>query len=240
MDKQTSLNLTDLLAELETLKDPQRALGSLRYFKTGPGEYAEGDLFLGIEILAQKRLSKKYSNLNLSDLQRLLASKYHDHRSLALSILTLQYAKNKDLQTKEKIYNFYLKNTKNINNWDLVDISAPHIVGQYLLDKPNRKILYQLAKSKNLWEKRIAIITTLTLIKNQDFKDTLAIAEILINDDHDLIHKAVGWMLREVGKKDQTVEEKFLQKHYQTMPRTMLRYAIEKFETKKRDFYLGR
>ena len=156
----------------------------------------------------------------------------------ALLILIKQYEKGNESE-KNKIFNFYLRNTKNINNWDLVDISAPKIVGDYLLNKP-RDVLYKLASSGNLWERRIAIISTFAFIRNNEFDDTLKIAEILLNDKHDLIHKAVGWMLREIGKRDQKIEEEFLKKYYSKMPRVMLRYAIEKFEEKKRKFYLGK
>ena len=154
----------------------------------------------------------------------------------ALFILIKQYEKA-DERKKKTIFDFYLKNTKNINNWDLVDLSAPKIIGDYLLEKP-RNVLYRLVKSKNLWKRRIAILSTFAFIKNNEFDDTLKISEMLLSDKHDLIHKAVGWMLREVGKRDQKTEEKFLKKHYLRMPRTMLRYSIEKFDEKKRKFYL--
>jgi len=224
--------LTALKTELQQLADPIQQANLQRFFKTGRGEYGEGDIFFGIKVPLQRKVAKKYQGLPLSDLQKLLNSNIHEYRFTALVLLTHKY--NYD---KKNIFEFYLQNSKRINNWDLVDTSAPKIVGDYLLDKP-RKILYQLAKSTNLWERRIAIIATMTFIKNQDFTDTLNIAEILLNDQHDLIHKAVGWMLREVGKQEQTVEETFLNKHYQQMPRTMLRYAIEKFTEEKRKFYL--
>ena len=174
----------------------------------------------------------------MADLEKLLNSKIHEYRMSALLILIKQYEKGNESE-KNKIFNFYLRNTKNINNWDLVDISAPKIVGDYLLNKP-RDVLYKLASSNNLWERRIAIISTFAFIRNNEFDDTLKIAEILLNDKHDLIHKAVGWMLREIGKRDQKIEEEFLKKYYSKMPRVMLRYAIEKFEEKKRKFYLGK
>lgn len=208
------------------------------FFKTASGQYGEGDVFLGIKVPAQRMAARGYENLSLADLQNLLNSKIHEHRLIALLILLSQY-KKADSAGKKKIVNFYLRNAKNINNWDLVDLSCPNILGNYLLDKP-RQILYKLAKSKNLWEKRIAIISTAAFIRNKEFSDTLQIAEILLNDKHDLIHKAVGWMLREVGKRDEAVLARFLYKHYKTMPRTMLRYAIEKLSEKKREYYLGR
>lgn len=229
---------TQLKKELKQLADPKRAEISQRFFKTGPGEYGEGDIFIGIGGTVQRKVAKKYTELNLPDLQKLLNSKIHEYRQVALLVLVNKFSKADDIE-KTKIYNFYLKNTRRINNWDLVDISAPHIVGMYLLDK-DRKVLYKLVKSKNLWERRIAVLATFSFIRENDFKDVLKISEILLNDGHDLIHKAVGWMLREVGKRNQAVEEKFLKKHYQKMPRTMLRYAIERFNEKKRKYYLKR
>jgi len=224
--------------ELKKLSNLKKAKTHSRFFKTGKGEYGEGDRFLGLTVPQQRQVAKKHTALPLKEIQKLLESKIHEHRLTALFILIHQYQKG-DNHLKKTIYDFYFKNTNNINNWDLVDISAPKIVGDYLLNKtPKRKILYQLAHSSNLWERRIAIISTFTFIRGEEFKDALAIAKILVNDNHDLIHKAVGWMLREIGKIDQTTEEKFLRKHYKTMPRTMLRYAIEKFNEKKRKLYL--
>ncbi len=231
-------NLTQLKKELKKLADPKQAEVLQRFFKTGKGEYGEGDIFLGVKVPEQRKVVSKFEDLSLKDLEELLNSKIHEYRMSALFILTERYEKE-DEREKKKVFNFYLKNTKNINNWDLVDLSAPKIVGDYLLNKP-RSVLYKLAKSNNLWERRIAIISTFTFIRNNEFRDTLKIAEILLNDKHDLIHKAVGWMLREVGKRDQKIEEEFLKKHYLKMPRVMLRYAIERFEERKRKFYLGK
>ena len=231
------LPLIQLKKELKKLSNPKQAEILQKFFKTGKGEYGEGDIFLGIKVPEQRKVADEFQELSLKDLEKLLNSKVHEYRMSALFILIKQYEKG-DERERKKIFNFYLKNAKNINNWDLVDISAPKIVGDYLLNKP-RKILCKLAKSKNLWERRIAIISTLAFIKNNEFDDTLKIAEILLNDKHDLIHKAVGWMLREIGKRDQKIEEEFLKKHYLKMPRVMLRYAIERFEEKKRKFYLG-
>ncbi len=231
-------NYRALVKELEKLKDPQRAENSQWYCKTGKGEYGEEDVFLGVSLPLQRQTARKYKDLALSDLQQLLDSKIHEHRQVALIILVAQFKKASE-ETKKRMVNFYLKNTKRINNWDLVDGSTPHILGEWLLGK-DRSILYKLAKSDNLWERRISIMVTFAFIKNNQFEDTFKIAEILLSDKHDLIHKAVGWMLREVGKRDLAAEEKFLQKHYQQMPRTMLRYAIEKFPEKKRKFYLGK
>lgn len=224
--------------ELARNADKKQAKILQGFFKTGPGQYGAGDIFLGLKVPIQREIAKQYSELTLIELQRLLNSKIHEHRLGALFVLIAQYQKGDD-KTKSKIFQFYLKNSKQINNWDLVDLSAPNIVGDFLLNKP-RAILYQLARSNNLWEKRISIVATYAFIRNNDFKDTLKIAEILLNDAHDLIHKAVGWMLREVGKRDQAVEEKFLEKYSTKMPRTMLRYAIEKFSESKRKYYLTR
>jgi len=229
-------NLNQLKGELNKLANKKQAKILAGFFKTDPGQYGAGDIFLGIKVPAQRKVARQYENLSLADLQNLLNSKIHEYRLIALLILLSQYKKTEP-QDKKKIVEFYLNNTKNINNWDLVDLSCPNILGDYLLNK-SRKILYKLAKSKNLWEKRIAIISTLAFIRNRDFGGTLQIAEILLNDKHDLIHKAVGWMLREAGKRDRRVLENFLQKHYKIMPRTMLRYAIEKLDEKKRKFYL--
>ena len=216
--------------DLEKLTNKEKAEIFQRFFKTKKGEYGEGDIFLGISVSEQRNVANKYLNLSLSELQELLNSKIHEHRLTALLIL-IQKENNKDL------INFYLKNTKNINNWDLVDCSAHKVLGEYLIDK-DKSILYKLAKSNNLWEKRIAIISTFYFIKNNQFEDTLKISEILLQDKHDLIHKAVGWMLREIGKRDLEKEENFLKKYYKEMPRTMLRYAIERFEEIKRQDYL--
>jgi len=232
------LNLKRLKNEFGKLADKNQARNLQRFFKTGQGQYGEGDIFLGIKVPAQRRAARGYENLSLADLQNLLNSKIHEYRLAALLILLSQY-KKADSAGKKKIVKFYLRNTKNINNWDLVDVSCHFILGDYLSDKP-RGILYKLAGSKNLWEKRISVISTFAFIRNKEFGDTLKICEILLNDKHDLIHKATGWMLREAGKRDEAVLTRFLDKHYKTMPRTMLRYAIEKLDEKKRKFYLNR
>ena len=225
-----------MIEEIEKLANPIKAKNHYRFFKTGKGEYGEGDKFYGLTVPEQRTLSRKYKDLSLKELQQLINSPWHEHRSLALMILTMQYPKA-DEKDKKLICDFYLKNAKKINNWDLVDISAPKIPGEYLFDK-DKTILYIFAKSDNLWERRISIISTFGFLRRKKYEDTLAIAEILLHDKHDLIHKAVGWMLREIGKRDQIVEENFLLKYYRKMPRTMLRYAIEKFEEKKRRWYI--
>jgi 3-methyladenine DNA glycosylase AlkD len=224
--------------EMSHLSNPNRAKNLSWFFKTGKGQYGEGDIFLGIIVPEQRKVAKKYVNLSLDDLQELLSSKVHEHRFTALVILISKYRKA-EKSGKKEIFNFYLKNTENVNNWDLVDLSAPRIVGNYLLDR-ERSILYKLAKSDSLWERRISILSTFAFIGKKDFEDALNISELLLDDEHDLIHKAVGWALREIGKRDQNVEERFLAKHYLHMPRTMLRYAIEKFDEKKRKGYLNK
>lgn len=221
---------------LREIADPEIAEHSQRFFKTGPGEYGEGDKFLGIRVPNIREVAKKFKELSLDETEQLLQSKYHEERLCALIILSNR-SKKADPEEQKAIFDLYLENTEFVNNWDLVDTSAEDIAGRYLADK-DRSVLYKLAKSDDLWERRIAVMSTFHFIKNDDFDDTLALAEILIKDDHDLIHKAVGWMLREIGKRDLEIEEEFLDQHAKNMPRTMLRYAIEKFPEKKRQFYL--
>jgi 3-methyladenine DNA glycosylase AlkD len=228
---------------LSTLRKEMRSLASKkkvelyqRFFKTGKGEYGEGDIFIGLTVPESRSVAKKYSDLSFGDIATFLKSKIHEERLVALLILVHNYQSGKE---KEKIYKFYLKNTKYVNNWDLVDLTAYNIVGDYLLNNTaEKKILYKLVKSNSLWERRISIIATFQFIKNNRFDDTLKIARLLLKDKHDLIHKAVGWMLRELGKKDQAVEEEFLKKHYKEMPRTALRYSIERFSDSKKKFYM--
>jgi 3-methyladenine DNA glycosylase AlkD len=222
--------------ELSHLANKSQAKILQRFFKTGQGEYGEGDIFLGITVPQTRIIAKKYLDISLTNLRKNLYSKIHEERLCALLVLVEKYVKA-DEKEKTQIFDFYFKNIKQVNNWDLVDLSAPKIVGEYLIDK-SRDILYKLAKSKKLWERRIAIISTYAFIKRGDFKDTLKVSEILLKAKEDLIQKAVGWMLREVGKKEIKVEEIFLKKYCQLMPRTMLRYAIEKFPEGKRKSYL--
>jgi len=223
--------LNNICDELFSLKNSDKAKGLQRFFKTGKGEYGEGDIFLGITVPLLRQVSMKYLDLSLGDLQILFNSKIHEYRMIALFVLIKK-------EDKRAAFDFYLKNTRNINNWDLVDLSAPKIIGDYLLNR-DKSILSKLARSNNLWERRIAVLSTFAFIKNNNFGDSLKIAEILINDEHDLIHKAVGWMLREVGKRDLKTEEEFLEKNYRKMPRTCLRYAIEKFSEEKRRAFLN-
>ncbi len=207
-----------------------------RYFKTGPGEYGQGDRFLGVRVPAVRLVARKYRNIQHCQALILLKSLFHEERLLALIILGHKY-QNGGRDEQEKIFRAYLDHTRHINNWDLVDASAEHIVGAHL-DRRSRLPLYGLAQSGDIWERRIAVMSTFHFIKKGEFDETFSIAELLISDSHDLIHKAVGWMLREIGKRDRKVEEDFLQKHYQRMPRTMLRYAIEKFPEDLRKKYL--
>lgn len=230
--------INQLKKDLLKLRNPGLAKLLSRFFKTGKGEYGYGDVFLGIKVPEQRKIAKKYPDLPLKELQELLSSKIHEYRLVSLFILIDKY-KKADEKGKKAIVDFYLKNTKNINNWDLIDLSSNKILGDYLIDK-TKSVLYRLARSKSLWERRIAVMATFTFIANNNFNDTLKISEILLNDKHDLIHKAAGWMLREIGKRNQAMEEKFLKKHYKKMPRTMLRYAIEKFDEGKRAYYLKR
>ena len=230
--------LGDLKKELRKYANAEKATFFPRFFKTGKGEYGEGDQFIGVTVPNVRTVAKQFKNLPLKDIKSLLYSPIHEERLVALLILVDQFQKGNE-ETRRTIFDFYLSHTKQVNNWDLVDLTAPYIVSKYLLDKP-RGILYKLAKSRNLWERRIAIMGTFAFItKNKEYEDTFKIAEILLHDKHDLIHKAVGWMLREVGKRiSRGKEEEFLKKHYKTMPRTMLRYAIEKFPEDKRKAYL--
>lgn len=230
--------LKQLQRDLRKLANPEKAKILQRFFKTGKGEYGEGDIFLGIIVPEQRKIAVKFNNLKPKDVQKLLDSKIHEERLVALMILIEQFRKADDLN-KKIICDFYLRNRKRINNWDLVDLSAHKIIGDYLLDK-NRTVIYNLAKSKIVWERRIAVITTFHFIKYGQYEDALKIGKLLLHDKHDLIQKAVGWMLREIGKRDQKAEEEFLKKYYKIMPRTMLRYAIEKFSESKRKYYLNK
>ncbi len=229
-----------------TVKNIQRKLQQLgnrktadvlrRFFKTGPGEYGEGDVFIGVRVPELRKLVKEYPDITIKEVMQLLNSTIHEERFFALLMLINKFSKGNET-VKKRIYELYLQHTKFINSWDLVDGSAHHIVGAFLMDK-NKEPVYRLAKSKNLWERRIAILSTFHFIKHDNYLETLKISKILLTDDQDLIHKAVGWMLREIGKRHMSTEEIFLKKYHKRMPRTMLRYAIEKFPESKRQKYL--
>jgi 3-methyladenine DNA glycosylase AlkD len=221
--------------DFKQLENKEKGKLLQKYFKTGIGEYGEGDIFAGLTVPQSRSLAVKYKDLDLSEISTLLQSKIHEERLIALLILVHNFQKN-PLEQKA-IYDFYLKNTQYINNWDLVDLSSPEIIGEYLLDRP-KDILLKLAKSKNIWEKRIAMISTFIFIRENEFETSFKIAQILIDDREDLIQKAVGWMLREIGKRGLGEEEKFLKVYYKKMGRTALRYAIEKFPQAVRLKYL--
>jgi 3-methyladenine DNA glycosylase AlkD len=221
---------------LEKHSNKEKAVVLQRFFKTGRGEYGEGDIFLGIMVPLLRKLTREFGNVPLSEILLLLKSSIHEERLLALMMLVRAFSTG-DETRKMQIFDLYLKNTKFINSWDLVDLTAPNIVGTYLTDK-SRRPLYDLATSTYLWNRRIAILATFQFIKQQDFNDTMKLSKILLTDEHDLIHKAVGWMLREIGKRSLSTEERFLKQHYKKMPRTMLRYAIERLPETKRKKYL--
>lgn len=229
------MSVVDLKRTVRKQSNPEKGKFLQRFFKTGKGEYAEGDIFAGITVPVSRKISRQFKNLSLNDLSKVIKSKIHEERLIALFILVgrMQKANEKE---REKIYKFYLKNLKYINNWDLVDLSADKIIGEYLFDK-KRELLFKLVKG-NLWERRIAVLSSFNFIKKNDYSTTLKICKLLLTDKEDLIHKATGWMLREIGKRDLKTEEDFLKLYYKKMPRTMLRYAVEKFPERKRKSYL--
>jgi len=229
--------LKQIMERLMEQSDRDIAAHSKRFFKTGKGEYGEGDRFLGIRVPVLRKFVKEFREISLEETTELLKSPFHEARLLALLILVAKYVSANVNAEQEAVYRVYLGNTEFINNWDLVDCSAEHVVGAHLFLR-DRKPIYRLVRSKSLWERRIGIISTFHFIKKKDFPDTLECARLLLNDKEDLIYKAVGWMLREVGKRDLNAEEKFLARYYKQMPRTMLRYAIERFPEKKRLAYL--
>jgi len=230
------MNLKQIHEEMKALGDADKAVHAQGFFKTGPGQYGEGDVFLGIRVPETRKMARKYRDLPLDLTTKLLKSVYHEERLLALFILVWQFAHGNDAE-QETIFNLYLDHTDFVNNWDLVDSSAHLIVGPRLQDRP-RTMLLKMAHSEVLWERRIAMMATYHFIRQDDFADTLLLAETLLHDEHDLIHKVVGWMLREIGNRDRVVEEEFLLQYYPEMPRTMLRYAIEKFPEHLRQQYL--
>lgn len=223
--------------QLRQLGNPEIAQHSQRFFKTGKGQYAEGDIFLGIRVPVLRAAAKKHRDISPAQIIPLLQSQFHEERLLSLFLLVDAFKKAKDPATRKAVYEMYLGNTRYINNWDLVDCSAEHIVGAYLR-QADKQPIYTLAASSILWERRISIMSTFHFIKHNEFDDSLRVSRILLNDREDLIHKAVGWMLREIGKRDIVAEEEFLRKYCRQMPRTMLRYAIEKFPADKRKKYL--
>lgn len=232
--------LSDLEKELKRAGSREQAANLQRFFKTGPGQYGAGDVFLGIKVPMQRQIAKKYGFLGFEELKKMLASKFHEFRLVALLILVDKYQNAPSLREKERIVRFYLNQRARINNWDLVDLSVYKILGDYLVQQPGqRKILDQLAASKNLWERRLAMIATFAFLKKGEARETLALAKKLLNDPHDLMHKAVGWMLREMGKRVslKTLED-FLEEAAEKMPRTALRYAIERLQPARRDYYL--
>lgn len=233
------MSLNEIRSRVKNASDPRQAQILQRFFKTGPGQYGEGDVFAGLKVPVSRSIAKNYTGISFEDLSGLISSVIHEERLISLFILIAKY-KKADNVLKERIYRFYIKHLKHVNNWDLVDLSAPNIIGTHLIDK-DKDLLYSYAVSKNLWKRRIAIISTFTFIRNQDYFHTYAISDILINDKHDLIHKASGWMLRETGKRDYSLLEEYLIPRYNKMPRTMLRYAIERFPEKRRkEFLLGK
>lgn len=227
--------LNQIKGELKSRANPSKIEVYQNFFKTKKGQYGEGDIFIGVTVPNTRKVAKKYNKVNLTTVKKLLESKIHEERLLGVLILVQKYQK----ANNNKIAEFYMKHNKKINNWDLVDLSADKIIGHYYFNNYEKiDKLYKLAKSKNLWEKRTSIIATFYFIKNNKFKETIKISRILLKDSHDLIQKAVGWMLREVGKRDKKILIKFLDKKYKKMPRTMLRYSIEKFSKLERNKYL--
>lgn len=232
------LTADHIQAELDSLGNPADAQFLQGFFKTGEGQYGEGDVFLGIRVPVTRKIATKYRDLSLKQIEELLESPIHEHRLAAVIIMTEQ-AKRADEAGKKTLFDLYIKRSDRINNWDIVDLSCREVVGGYLMYKP-RGILYKLAVSKDMWERRIAMVSTWQFIRERQLEDTFAIAEILLNDAHDLIHKAVGWMLREAGKKDEVALKHFLDDHAATMPRTALRYAIERLHPEDKAYYMNR
>jgi 3-methyladenine DNA glycosylase AlkD len=235
------MNAKTIRQRLSEVASPEVALASSRYFKTGLGEYGEGDRFIGIRVPVLRKFAHAFRELPLSEVSLLLKTGPHEERHLALLILVKQ-ADRASEELRKELLEFYLSHTPWVNNWDLVDVSAPPLVGSYLLvaEKGERKMLTRLSKSENLWERRIAVIATLTLIRDLQFEDTLRLCRLLLQDPHDLMHKACGWMLREVGNRDASVLTIFLDEHALRMPRTMLRYAIERLSPTLRQKYMRR
>ncbi len=235
---QSSKAASSVFQVLQSLADPATAKHLQGFFKTGKGQYGEGDVFLGIKVPVIRDVVKQTGSIDLTEVEKLLDSTYHEVRFAGFMFLVQDFKKAKTDEAKQRIFDFYITQARKANNWDLVDCSCRDVVGAYLLDKTDRSVLYRLAESDNLWEQRIAIISTWMFIKYKQYDDTLVLSEKLMNHHHDLMYKAIGWMLREVGKKDRKVLTQFLTKHYKTMPRTMLRYAIEHYPTEERAHWM--
>ncbi len=229
--------LNEIKKRLARDANPKRVDAVQKFFRTGPGEYGEGDVFISVTVPQTRKVAREFRDAPIEVIEKLLTSKIHEERLLALIIFTEKFPRG-DEATRKRIYDIYLDNTRHVNNWDLVDASAYKIVGAWLFER-SRKPLYKLARSKSMWEQRISIVSTYYFIKRGELDDTFAISDLLLHHEHDLIHKAVGWMLREAGKQDEKMLVDFLASRYQSMPRTMLRYAIEKFPEKKRRAYLA-
>jgi 3-methyladenine DNA glycosylase AlkD len=228
--------LNKIKSELREFSDNERAKKNISFFKTGKGEYGENDLFIGVSVPDVRRIAKEYKESDFNQIRTLLNSEIHEER-LCGAIILVEKFKNSD--NKKEIFDFYIKNIKGINNWDIVDLSSPNIVGEYLKEI-DKEILYKLAKSDSVWERRIAIVSTYAFIRDNKFEDVIRLSEILIKDKHDLIHKASGWMLREMGKRNKEILIEFLEKNSKNMPRTMLRYSIEKLDDEEKRFYMKR
>lgn len=234
-------NAASILKKLQSLADPARAAHQQRFFKTGKGEYAEGDVFLGLTLPATRALVKTYwKETDFEDLERLFSSPWHEARTVAVLVLVDKFNKAKDEAARKELAGFYAAHLPRANNWDLIDISVYKILGAYLYGQKDRSLFYKLARSKNLWEQRASIVGTMYLVKRGDFQITLDLAELFLTHKHDLMHKAAGWLLREVGKKDEKVLCAFLDKHHKAMPRTMLRYSIERLSPQQKKLYMAK
>lgn len=232
------MKIQTIQSQLKSLSNPEKKAYFPTFFKTGKGQYGEGDLFIGIIVPDIRKVAKANKDITPEEIELLLNNSFHECRMCALMILVEQFKKGKKENERKSIFDFYLSHTSRINNWDLVDLSAKDIVGEYLADKQNRTVLYELAESSLLWDQRIAVIATFAFIKRHDFTDIIKLSEKLLYHKHDLMHKAIGWMLRETGKKDKSVLIGFLDKHHQSMPRTMLRYSIEKLSAEEKSYYM--
>lgn len=228
-----------LLRDIAACARDDRAIASARFFKTGPGQYGEGDRFRGLTMGDQRRIAKSYRDLGFPDIERLLESPWHEDRMIGLLITVLRYERAENDTERRRVFDFFVEHRSSVNNWDLVDVTTPNIIGDFLLRTKKKRLLHRFARSKNLWERRMAIIATFPCIRNGDFTDTLSLVETLLHDSHDLLHKATGWMLREIGKRDRKTLIRFLETHASRMPRTMLRYAIEKLPRSERHHFLG-